>query len=346
MVVTEVVNGTSVVVTLPENATGNVTVVFENGTCMVVNVTNGSAVFNLENVTPGTQNITVIYSGDENYTDVTINSTITVPKHVTEIEVNVTNITDNGTAIVHVTVPEKATGDINVTIDGITYSGPINNGEAIIPVGNLTSGTKTVIAEYAGDNNYSANYSVAKFDINVKTNVTPTVIDYGNGTVVVVVGDNATGNVTIKVDGKEFNATVVNGTAVVNITGVTPGPKEVVVVYSGDGNHTNATVKANITVPKYDTPMNVTVDKIVNGTAVVTVAVPKNATGKVTLRVDGMNYTAKIDDGKATIKLENLTSGHKTLIVEYPGDNNYTGNYTVGEFVAIGPKAVVDPVIY
>ena len=59
----------------------------------------------------------------------------------------------------------------------------------------MTSGTKTVIAEYAGDNNYSANYSVAKFDINVKTNVTPTVIDYGNGTVVVVVGDNATGNV-------------------------------------------------------------------------------------------------------------------------------------------------------
>ncbi|WP_296894419.1 Ig-like domain repeat protein [uncultured Methanobrevibacter sp.] len=227
MVVTEVVNGTSVVVSLPENATGNVTVVFENGTSMVVNVTNGSAIINLENVTPGTQNITVIYSGDENYTGVTINSTITVPKHDTEIKIDVTDITDNGTAIVHVKVPTNATGDINVTIDGITYSGPINKGEAIIPVANLTSGTKTVIAEYAGDNNYSANYSVAKFDINVKTNVTPTVIDYGNGTVVVVVGDNATGNVTIKVGDKEFNATVVNGTAIVNITNVTPGDHEV-----------------------------------------------------------------------------------------------------------------------
>ena len=58
-----------------------------------------------------------------------------------------------------------------------------------------------------------------------------------------------------------------------------------------------------------------------------------------------MNYTAKIDGGKATIKLENLTSGAKTFVVEYPGDNNYTGNYTVGEFVAKGTKAVVDPVI-
>ena len=345
MVVTEVVNGTSVVVSLPENATGNVTVVFENGTSMVVNVTNGSAIINLENVTPRTQNITVIYSGDENYTGVTINSTITVPKHDTEIKIDVTDITDNGTAIVHVKVPTNATGDINVTIDGITYSGPINKGEAIIPVANLTSGTKTVIAEYAGDNNYSANYSVAKFDINVKTNVTPTVIDYGNGTVVVVVGDNATGNVTIKVGDKEFNATVVNGTAIVNITNVTPGDHEVEVIYSGDGNHTNATVKANITAPKYDTPINVDVGSIVNGTAVVTVTVPKNATGNVTVRIDGMNYTAKIDGGKATIKLENLTSGAKTFVVEYPGDNNYTGNYTVGEFVAKGTKAVVDPVI-
>ena len=345
MVVTEVVNGTSVVVSLPENATGNVTVVFENGTSMVVNVTNGSAIINLENVTPGTQNITVIYSGDENYTGVTINSTITVPKHDTEIKIDVTDITDNGTAIVHVKVPTNATGDINVTIDGITYSGPINKGEAIIPVANLTSGTKTVIAEYAGDNNYSANYSVAKFDINVKTNVTPTVIDYGNGTVVVVVGDNATGNVTIKVGDKEFNATVVNGTAIVNITNVTPGDHEVEVIYSGDGNHTNATVKANITAPKYDTPINVDVGSIVNGTAVVTVTVPKNATGNVTVRIDGMNYTAKIDGGKATIKFENLTSGAKTFVVEYPGDNNYAGNYTVGEFVAKGTKAVVDPVI-
>ena len=64
-----------------------------------------------------------------------------------------------------------------------------------------------------------------------------------------VVGDNATGNVTIKVDGKEFNATVVNGTAIVNITNVTPGTHEVEVIYSGDGNHTGSNLTANITAP-------------------------------------------------------------------------------------------------
>ena len=344
MVVTEVVNGTSVVVTLPEKATGNVTVVFENGTSMVVNVTNGSAIINLENVTSGTQNITVIYSGDENYTDVTINSTITVPKHDTEIKVNVDNVTDEGTAIVHIKVPEKATGDVYVTIDGKTYSAILNNGKVDVPLENLTAGPKTVIVEYKGDANYSANHTTANFVVE-KAKSEITVIDQGNGTVVVVVGDNATGNVTIKVGDKEFNATVVNGTAVVTVDNVTPGTHEVEVIYSGDANHTNATVTANITAPKYDTPMDVVVGDIVNGTAVVTVTVPENATGNVTLRVDGMNYTAKINDGIATINLENLTRGPKTLIVEYPGDDKYVGNYTVGEFVAKGTKAVVDPVI-
>ena len=160
-----------------------------------------------------------------------------------------------------------------------------------------------------------------------------------------VIGDNATGNVTIKVGNETFNATVINGTAIINITNVTPGTHEVEVIYSGDGNHTGSNITTNITAPKYDAPMDVVVKDIVNGTAVVVVTVPKNATGKVTLRIDGMNYTADIIGGNATFNLVNLTSGAKTFVVEYPGDNNYTGNYTVGEFVAIGPKAVVDPVI-
>ena len=191
----------------------------------------------------------------------------------------------------------------------------------------------------------------------------------GTAVVTVTVPKNATGNVTVRIDGMNYTAKIDNdGKAVIklenltggaktfiveypgdnnftgnytvgefvakNITNVTPGDHEVEVIYSGDANHTNSTIKTNITAPKYDAPMDVVVSDIVNGTAVVTVTVPKNASGNVTVRIDGMNYTAKIDDGKAIINLENLTGGAKTFIVEYPGDNNFTGNYTVGEFVA------------
>ena len=116
------------------------------------------------------------------------------------------------------------------------------------------------IVEYPGDDKYAGNYTVSEFFAKgTKTTVDPVIIDNGNGTIVVVVGDNATGNVTIKVGNETFNATVINGTAIINITNVTPGTHEVEVIYSGDGNHTGSNITTNITAPKYDTPMNVTV---------------------------------------------------------------------------------------
>ena len=62
----------------------------------------------------------------------------------------------------------------------------------------------------------------------------------------VVVGDNATGNVTVKVDVEVYNA-VVNGTAVVTIdNNVTPGTHEVEIVYSGDDTHNATSTTTNI----------------------------------------------------------------------------------------------------
>ena len=119
----------------------------------------------------------------------------------------------------------------------------IKLGKATIKLENLTSGHKTLIVEYPGDNNYTGNYTVGEFvAIGPKAVVDPVIIDNGNGTVVVVIGDNATGNVTIKVGNETFNATVVNGTAIINITNVTPGTHEVEVIYSGDGNHTGSNI--------------------------------------------------------------------------------------------------------
>ena len=346
LVVTAVVENSTVVVTVPKNATGNVTVILPDGSNTTVNVTNGSAVIKLENLTPGTQNITIIYSGDENYTGVTIYTNVTAPKYDSEVKVNVTSIKEGETAYIKVNVTENATGSVIVHIDGKEYPAMIDGSGVIVPVENLTAGLKTVVVEYSGDGNYSSNYTISKFTVEKgKSDVEPVVVDLGNGTVVVVVGDNATGNVTIVVDGQNFTGEVINGTAVVTIENITPGTHDIEVIYSGDGNHTNTTVPAEITVPKYDTVLNVTVSDIVNGTAVVTVEVPANATGNVSVRIDGMNYTGVIDGGKAVINLENLTGGAKTFIVEYPGDDNYNANYTVGEFVAEGVKPTVEPVV-
>ena len=158
-----------------------------------------------------------------------------------------------------------------------------------------------------------------------------------------VVGDNATGNVTVKVDGKEYNATVVNGTAVVTIDGnVTPGTHEVEIVYSGDDTHNATSTTTNITGPKYETPIEIEVGEAKEGEPVeITVTVPENATGNVTISVDGKDYTAPIKDGKATFTVPELTDGDKTIAVGYGGDDNYAANSTVGNFTV--EKAPIKP---
>ena len=337
-------NGT-VVVVVSGNATGNVTVKVGNNTYNAT-VTNGTATITITNETPGVHEIEVIYT-DTNGTNTTVYSDVVIPKHPSQIDVEVTQVMEGETATVTIRVPENATGSVVVTLDGRTYPGEVGEGGiAVVEIANITAGDKSLIVEYSGDGNYTGNYSIRNFTVEkAKVHTEPVVIDQGNGTIVVVIGDNATGNVTVKVGENTYNATVINGTAVVNVDNETPGTHEIEVIYSGDGNHTNSTVGAAITVPKYDCELDVTVSDIANGTAKVTIRVPENATGDVSVRIDGMNYTGHIKDGEAVIDLVNLTGGAKTLIVEYSGDDNYSDNYTVVEFIAEGAKVTVEPIV-
>ena len=336
-------NGT-VVVVVPGNATGNVTI-YVDGQNFTGEVINGTATINLENVTPGKQNITVVYEGDDTHNNATVNSTVVIPKLDSRIAINVTEIKEGGNGTVTVTVPGNATGNVTIYVDGQNFTGEVINGTATVTIGNLTAGNKTIVVEYSGDANHTANYTISDFTVGeVKVVPDIKVIDQGNGTVVVVVGDNATGNVTVKVGDKEFNATVVNGTAVVDVGNLTPGNNTVEVIYSGDDAHTNATVVTVINGPKYDSPINVTVGEVKEGeNATVTVTVPGNATGNVTVTIDGQKYTAEVINGTATVTVENLTAGPKSVLVEYAGDGNYTANYTSSDFTV--DKANVTPEI-
>jgi hypothetical protein len=501
-------NGT-VVVVVPEDATGNVTITI-NGTNYTSPVVNGTATFDLTNETPGTYDITATYSGDENYTSAAADGTVTIPKYTTAMSVEVSPAGVGNVTKVIVSVPENVTGNVTVEIDGKTYSVKPVDGQAVFEIEGLTAGNKTVVASYAGDDWYLANSTTAQFTVDkvassvnvtgdvinvgetativisapsdfngtavvtidekdysvnvtngagqlkvdglanatydVKVtlmendkylsssndtakvivnkvtdaeitasadnitvgdpavikvtvpedatgNVTVTignitrtvpisggeneiivpdvpvgdydvkvtyngddkylpantttplsvkpaetspddikVVDQGNGTVVITVPGND-GNVTVKLGDETYNATVVNGTAVVTLTNATPGVHEIDVVYSGDENHTGASTKANVTIPKYETPMSIeVVPGKVGETTTVTVNVPENATGNVDIEINGKTYSKEISDGKAVFEIDGLLSGNKTVIATYSGDDNYAFNSTTANF--------------
>lgn len=68
----------------------------------------------------------------------------------------------------------------------------------------------------------------------------------------------------------------------------------------------------------------------------ITVHVNEDATGVINITVEGKNYSAPIDKGIATFKIDNLASGSYDVSASYDGDENYlpgtnTSSFSVGK---------------
>ena len=340
-------NGTLTIIA-PGIENGTVTVKVGNETYNVT-VVDGVGVVDLVNNTPGTYNVTVIYEGDDTHGPATVEGSVTVPKYPSEIKVDASEVTEGEPVTITVEVPDGATGNVTVYIDGNEYPAKVKDGVAVVTIDNLTAGNKTYAVKYSGDGNFSETSVIGNLTVKAdKADSDIIVVDQGNGTIAVVVGDNATGNVTVFVDGKNITAEVKDGVAIINLENVTPGTHEIEVVYSGDDTHKSATTETNVTAPKYETPVEIEIGEATEGEPVtITVKVPENATGNVTVYVDGKEYPAEVKDGVATITVDNLTAGDKTIAVTYSGDGNYSdatviSNFTVKEDKADSEIIVVD----
>ena len=319
-------NGT-VVVELPEDAKGNVTVTIDNQT-YVVNVTDGTAVIDLVNATPGTHDITVRYSGDDDYPPKTVNSTVTIPKRSTPIRVDVSDIYVGDTATVTVHLPDGATGEVEIEINGKKYTGEAKNGKAVIKVSGLAFGDKTVAVTYGGDKYYVENFTTAQFKVLQRpssVSASSVNVKYGNdGVITVTVPADQTGRVLVNVNGIGYYATIKNGKAKVVVPDLAVGSYKVTVTYEGDDKYLPSTTTTSFKVTKSKSSISSTGDVITEGeNANVVIDVPKGAKGSVTIKVNGKKYTAKVKNGKARFKVSGLKAGSYKVHAKYSGDKNH-----------------------
>ena len=327
---TKVDLNTTIIVEVPCDAEGNVSI-YINGT-FVGNATveNGVAKLNVTQAIHGKYVVNATFI-DGKYANKTVTTNYHVFRWNTPMNITVVNSSSiyvGDVVTIIVSVPENITDNVTIEIEGKSYYSKVINGNATFKVSGLTDGGKTVAAFYAGNYKYLPNATAAKFTVHDKIQTELIVVDQGNGTVVVIIPGNGTGNVTITVENKTFNGTAVNGTAVITLTNVTPGVQNITVIYSGDETHTNATQNATANIPKLITPISVNVaDIYVGDVARINVTVPVNATGKVRIEINGKEYFAAIDNGVARFEINNLTAGVKTVAVTYAGDSQPTSQY-------------------
>ena len=332
----------TVVAVLPADATGEV-VITVNGKDYSAVIENGVASATVSGINAGYYTVSVKYAGDNNYNAVDVTKGVNVAKADAALNVIINNVDYGNVFTVNAVLTgvnnAPLTGDVIVTVNGKDYTVNVVNGKGNVTGVKLAAGSYDFTAKFAGDNNYNAVSDSGKFNVNKvdsAIDVAVSDIKVGEDAVITVkLLSDATGNVTVNVNGKNYNGTVINGMANVKVSGLKADTYDVAVKYSGDNNYNDAVATSSFTVSKVDPTMDVTADDIVFGEDLTVNAVlPADATGKVVIVVDGTSYTANITDGKATQVVKDLTAGYHTVGVKYGGDDKYN-DVVVDGFVIV-----------
>ena len=335
----------NVTVVVGDNATGNVIVTIDNVPTMV-EVKNGTAVVPIPTDKPGAHNITVQYTGDDNYAvpGTVTKANYTFDKHGADIIIKDPVVNDDNSVVVVVEMnPSDATGNVTVTLaNGSNFTVALKDGKAEIPVGVLpVNSTMAYNVTYSGDENYNKTTKVASENLTVErlnnfdVNVTINEGQAGeNTTVVVAVTPGVGGNVSVVVDNVSYPVTQdASGNYVAIIPPLPVGDHNVTVRFENSSNYADKVVNKNYTVEKNDHyPFDVDVTPApYGGDTVINVTGPAGT--NVTVNVDGVNYTVAVgDDGKGNLTLNNLTAGPHKVTANFTGDDNHTGKSVSEEF--------------
>ena len=328
-------NGTDLIITLPEDINGNVTVDID-GNETVVPVVNGTAVVPIDDLEPGDHDVNVTYPGDDKYSPNSNETTINVPT-IDDYPFVVDAVVNGSDADITVTLPDDIDGVVLIDVDDVGYYANATDGKAKLHLSDLPDGIHNVTAKFLGDDKYSPNENSTSFTTSGK--VTPDMdvkVDVPNKSITVELPDDATGNVTATIDGKDYTAPIVDGKAVIPLDDLEPGDYEAEITYPGDDKYAPADKNTTFTVPRIDDYPFV-VDAVVNGSdADITVTLPDDIDGVVLIDVDDVGYYANATDGKAKLHLSDLPDGIHNVTAKFLGDDKYSPNENSTSFTTSG----------
>ena len=233
-----------------------------------------------------------------------------------DIDVSVEDILIGQYANITVTLPDNSNGIVNVVVNNKTYTINVTDSSSVNIIVDeiLNEGEYTVYATFKDEINQvygesSTNFTVSKiedYQINI---IVPNEAKFGdNVSIIVNLPIDATGNLTVSVDGKNYTQTLVNGSATVNVPALSAGNHNIVITYSGDDKYAPIIKNTTINIPKpklaandvtiyYNSGYKYKIRVTLNGVAV--------KGKKVTIKFNKKTYTLITDkNGYAILKID------------------------------------------
>ena len=326
-----------------------------------VPIANGVAGVEFTGLANGTYTVNVTYGGTTKYNPSEGSASFTVSKVDTTTKVTPTNIIVDDNEIIKFTVLDNESAPItgitvNITIidsEGTAIKTledvAIALGADGINVAGLAVGTYTVNVTFAGTDKYnpsedSATFTVEKHTVNIE--VVNAVIGYTGQTVQVTIkltdengNDVEGGTVEYVIDFNSksgsglgayiLGASVSGGEATENVDlSAAPGKYDAKVSYTGNEKYEDAEVSdvaeilaLNTTTESEDVSGNAG-DKVTITADILDQNNKPVQNGTATLIIDGKEYNATVENGKATWEVE-LPSENTTATIKYLGNDYY-----------------------
>ena len=326
---------TKIYIELPNDATGNITFTVDDVQSNPMHIND---VYIFKNLTSGKHNISAIYSGDEKYEKYEfniVNFEVNKLSETPKVTISDYNIYGNKT-IVTIDLPFDATGTVTIIIDEklLNESSLINGTVGFILPEDLAVGVHCIAVTYVGDVKYdesSVNASVNVIKVQPCIHVDNVTSIVGETiTLNITLPTDATGIVLITINDTNYFTNIENGIANLSISNLKEGTYIVNVEYLGNSNYDNISTVSSIKVDdKKESILNIELhsDIQVVEDNVVSLDLPLDAQGNVTLKVDGKIVSVEsVVNGNVNLSFGNLTSGNHFVEIIYSGDEKYASN--------------------
>ena len=316
-------------ITLPNNATGNITISVNDKNKAITELNASNIVDIADLLIGGLNTVYVKYSGDYWWDSQIKKVTVNVAKLAPSMEVSVTPSTvkleENFT--IKINLPQNSTGKILIQINEENCQINVTDTN-VINLSSTRSGINKINITYSGDNNYHSsskiiNITVLKWDIS-SNEMNISVTNHTTPVFTITLPINTTGQITVKINNKEHTIGLIGGIATLKISNLIPGNYRATVTYLGDDIYNPISTDVMFSVPK---PVLIANDVNMLYTSGFKYEVYITASGSpvigktVTFTINGKQITAVTDNnGYASVKIDLPPKSNKYAVTcEYQG---------------------------
>ena len=299
-------------------------------------------------VMAGTQIVSATLN-DESLTDLSIRKGTIVNKNASKMSIDVNSPILGETAVITVNMNSDATGMVNITVNGETYSVDLKDGVAVLEVADLNAGKYKVQAYYKGNEIYGPSTAettlivskISDYDMSLD------ISDVKEGedlNINVSLPEDANGLLSINIAGEIQYSNVKNGTASISIPGLTEGTYNLTVSYLGNEKYASKSINETVTVKEKDKLIITApdVEKYYKGSERFVVHVSENDKPlvgvDVSITINGVTYNRTTDEnGNASMAL-GINSGTYVVTTKV---NDTVVNSTVVILPTVDGKDIV-----